>query len=102
MLTVKTKIGSSNISGIGLFADQFIPKGTIVWKFQEGFDLLLSKEEIIKLSEPAQKQFYNYAYLDKKYNKYLLCSDDARFFNHSDDFNCDKIIDNITTSIIDI
>ncbi len=102
MLMVETKIGPSKISGIGLFADQFVPKGTTVWKYQEGFDLLLSKEDIEKLSDPAQKQFYNYAYLDKKYNTYMLCSDDARFFNHSDNFNCDEKTDDITTAIRDI
>lgn len=95
---VKTQIGPSKISGIGLFADQFIPEGTVVWKFQEGFDLLLSKEQIDKLSKPAQIQFYNYSYLDKKYNKYMLCSDDARFFNHSENFNCDERIDDTTTA----
>jgi SET domain-containing protein len=102
MLMVKTKIAPSNISGIGLFADEFIPKGTMVWKFQNDFDLILSKEEVEKLSVPTQKQFYNYAYLDKKYNKYMLCSDDARFFNHSDNFNCDERIDDITTATRDI
>jgi hypothetical protein len=30
MLYVKTKIGPSEIEGIGLFADEFIPKDTII------------------------------------------------------------------------
>jgi SET domain-containing protein len=102
MLTIKTKLGKSDISGIGLFADQFIPQGTIVWKFMPNFDLLLSEDEIQKLSESAQKQFYNYAYLDKKYNKYVLCSDDARFFNHSDNPNCDDGTDDVTIALRDI
>ena len=37
---VKTKIGPSGIAGISLFADQIIPKGTVVWRYQECFDLL--------------------------------------------------------------
>ena len=102
MLLVKTKIGSSKISGIGLFADQFISKGTLIWKFQEGFDLLLSAQEMEKLSEPAKAQFINYAYLDTKRNQYLLCSDDARFFNHSKNPNCDDSKDDETTSLQDI
>ena len=102
MLMVKTKLGPSKISGMGLFADQFILKGTLVWKFQEGFDLLLAEEEVEKLSEPAKEQFYNYAYLDKKHGKYLLCSDDGRFFNHSDTHNCDERIDDLTTAVRDI
>lgn len=32
MLIVKTKLGLSNINEIGLFADEDIPRGTIIWK----------------------------------------------------------------------
>lgn len=87
MLLVKTKIGSSRINGIGLFADQFIPKGTPTWKFQQGFDLEINKNDLEKLSEPAKEQFLKYAYLDIKTDTYILCFDDARFFNHADDAN---------------
>ena len=97
MLTIKTKINISTIEGIGLFADQYIPKGTVVWKFDPSIDLVLSKEEIDRLSKPSQEQFYKYAYLDKERGKYLLCGDDARFFNHSPKPNCDETIDNDLT-----
>ncbi len=88
MLLVKTKIGPSKISGIGLFADQFIKKGTVIWKFQPGFDLRVDKKALNKLSKPAKKQFLRYAYLNPDTHKYVLCFDDARFFNHSENPNC--------------
>ena len=88
MLLVQTKIGPSAIQGIGLFANQFIPKGTQIWKFQSGFDLLIDKNEISKLSEPAREQFLKYSSLSPKTNKYLLGFDDDRFWNHSDNPNC--------------
>ncbi len=88
MLLVKTKIGQSKIHGIGVFANQFIPKGTPIWKFQPGFDLKIDKSELANLSEPAKEQFFEYTYLNPKTNKYILCFDDARFFNHSDNPNC--------------
>lgn len=87
MLLVKTKIGPSAIAGIGLFTDEFIAKGTPVWKFEEGFDVRLTKEQFSKLSLPAQKQVLNYSYFNPHTDKYVLCSDDARFFNHSTDPN---------------
>ncbi len=87
MLLVKTKIGPSEINGTGLFADQFIPKGTLVWKFQYP-DLKIDKSELPKLSEPAREQFLKYAYLNPKTDRYVLCFDDSRFFNHSDNPNC--------------
>ena len=87
-MLVKTKIGPSKINGTGLFANQFIAKGTAVWKFQSGFDSKVEKSELGNLSEPAREQFLKYAYLNTKTNKYILCFDDARFFNHSDNPNC--------------
>ena len=87
MLLVKTKIGQSKINGIGLFADQFIKKGTTIWKFQPGFDLRIDNDELSKLSESAKEQFLKYAYLNHDSHKYILCFDDARFFNHSDEPN---------------
>ena len=84
MLLVKTKLGLSNINGIGLYADEFIPKGTLVWRFEEKLDL--------KLCEPAYqalKTQYDFETLDKYIYKsrvsgcFILCTDDARFINHS-------------------
>jgi len=83
MLLIKTKIGLSKIHGIGLVANQFIPKGKTVWKFTLGFDIKLSKQKLEKLPMPIKKQILNYTYLDQKTGKYILCGDDARFFNHS-------------------
>ncbi len=88
MLFVKTKIGVSKINGIGLFADQFIPEGTLIWRFIDGFDLRIDKSDLDRIiSEPAKEQFLKYAYLNLRTLKYVLCFDDARFFNHSDDPN---------------
>jgi SET domain-containing protein len=97
MLLVKTKLGNSPIAGIGLFADESITKGTKLWQYEPKLDLLLSKAEVETLSEPAQEQFYKYAYLDRERNRYLLCGDDARFWNHSENPNCDETTDNDST-----
>ena len=98
MLLVKTKIGQSKINGIGLFADQFIAKGTLVQKFMPGFDLIIPESEIQKLSEPAREQFLKYAYKNKD-GQYILCFDDTRFLNHSDNPN---LISNDPVEEIDI
>jgi len=68
MLLVKTSIGPSKIHGIGLFATQFIPKGEVLWRFEPGFDLELSKDDILRLSPPAQVQVLKYSYLDKAWS----------------------------------
>ena len=87
VLMVKTKVGPSKIHGIGLFADQFIPKGTMTWRFVPNFDLRINPDELLRLSEPARKLFWNYAYVDKYNDHYILCFDDERFINHSENPN---------------
>ena len=51
MLLVKTTLGTSKISGIGLFANQFIPKDTIIWKYTDGVDLKISDEKLLELEK---------------------------------------------------
>lgn len=83
MLRVKTKIGVSTVHGIGLFADEFIPKGTVTWQYDPEFDTAFSKEQVDSMPLPAQKIFWHYAYFDKELNRFVLCADDQRFINHS-------------------
>lgn len=103
MLLVKTKLQQSPISGIGLFADEIIKKGTIVWKYNPVIDILLNKIQIDELPVVVQKQVNNYAYFDNVFNGYVLCGDDARFFNHSDNPNCDDTPPSeVTIAVCDI
>ena len=82
MLCVKTVLKQSLIHGIGLFADEDIPKGTIVWKFNDLIDLVLSEEQIDSLEEASKSQILNYSF--KTVNGYyVLVGDDNRFINFS-------------------
>ena len=83
MILVQTKLGKSSKHGIGLFADQFISKGTVTWKYNPLYDSAFTQEEVDRMSEPARKQFLHYAYFDKNLNKHVICFDDQRFINHS-------------------
>ena len=81
-MLVKTTVKPSQIEGLGLFADQLIPRGTAVWRFTPGFDLLIDGRQLASLSPAARSQFRKYSYVSKKTHQYVLCFDDARFFNH--------------------
>ena len=85
MILVKTTLGVSAKHGIGLFADQFIKKGTVTWEYAPEFDTAFTEEQIARMSEPAQKIFWHYAFYDKKQDKHVLCFDDQRFINHDKD-----------------
>jgi len=87
MLLVKTRIGASAIHGTGLFANEFIPKGTTIWEFTPGFDLYVKAADIGRLPAAAQAQMLKYCYRDRETGQYVLCADDARFLNHSDQPN---------------
>ncbi|MGZ4055202.1 MAG: SET domain-containing protein [Bacteroidia bacterium] len=89
MLTVKTSLKLSAIpnAGIGLFAEEFIPKGTKIWEFTPGLDLKFTEEEYSKFNDLNTDFLFKYTY--KCNGEYILCVDNGRFINHSDDANTD-------------
>jgi uncharacterized protein len=101
MLLIDARAGKSDIHGIGLIANQFIPKGTRMWTFKPGFDLILSEKDINSMSEFSRSQVIWYAYYDKSTAVYVLSSDDDRFTNHSDSPNTINIGDDVF-ALVDI
>lgn len=83
MLLVPTTLAQSSIHGIGLFAVERIEEGAVLWEFTPGFDLELSRSDVEKLSPACQRRVLEYAYYNAQKVRYILCSDDARFINHS-------------------
>ncbi len=107
MLLVKTKIQESPIHGVGLFADQFIPKGTEVWRFTHGFDQKFTREQILSFPELVQIYLYKYSWKSKKTGLYCFSSDNGKYFNHSENPNVLSSYENgedevITRAIRDI
>lgn len=105
MLLVKTRLGVSHIHGIGLFAQEFIAAGTLIWVFHPKIDLKLTSHEIAELPPACRVQIERYSYKEKHSGLYLLCGDDARFFNHTADPNCvdlDNGEEGITIAKVDI
>lgn len=86
MLRVKTRLSPSGIHGIGLFAAESIPKGTVLWGFDPPLDERFTPEEVAGMP-PMMKTFLaRYAYSDR--GTLVLCGDHARFMNHSPTPNC--------------
>ncbi len=85
MLMVKTILNVSGVHGIGLFADQDISKGDIIWayhkqtcqkyRFKEFLDLCYS------LPLVGIQNLINYSYI--KNHKIYYITDNTRFINHS-------------------
>jgi SET domain-containing protein len=88
MLLVKTYLDRSPIHGIGIFAAEPVARGTVIWRLHPAIDVQLTADQLEVLAPPAREQLEKYTYLDPVLRTYVLCGDDARFFNHSDDPNC--------------
>lgn len=83
MLKVKTIVKESNIQGLGLFAAEEIPKGTVIWEYNQMFDITFTKEQYDNMSDFEKNLLKTYSYFNKKKNAYIYSIDDSRFTNHS-------------------
>jgi SET domain-containing protein len=91
MLLVKTRVAPSTVDGLGLFADQFIPKGTRIWQYDERVDSRFDDSRLAGLSEAEQEALLKHAYVNPRTLLYVFCGDDARYLNHSDSPNTEDI-----------
>ena len=84
MLLVKTQIKPSEISGIGLFADEDIPKNTIIHK-ECAFTVEFTKEQLKDLTEYHLEFLKIYSYEFEGITR--ISVDHDKFMNHSDNPN---------------
>lgn len=84
MLLIATRIGTSPLHGLGLFAAEPVAAGSEIWRFTPRFDLELSKAEVGALPRPAREFVEHFGYLDGRLGRWVVCFDNARFMNHSD------------------
>lgn len=82
MLLIKTYLKETDGKGIGLFAGEKIAAQTMWHKDEELFDRKFSKQFVIE--NGLEKYFYHYATYHLEEDCFYLCSDNARFVNHSE------------------
>ena len=99
LFRTEVKVATDPRMGLGLFAAEFIPKGSIVWEFVEGVDIKVSADRVEKMSEVQQEYFEKYAWVEDDY--YYSSCDLTNFVNHSYQPNL-KIIDEVMISLRDI
>lgn len=92
MTTVRIKHGQSSVHGIGCFAIEQIEPGDLVWRFDPDFDVVFKAAFVRSLSDAARENVLTYAFVSKTTGDYILCSDDSRFMNHSDEPNIRCVI----------
>jgi hypothetical protein len=85
MLLIKTYLDKSSIHGLGVFADQFIRKGTKVWRFVDGFDRAYSPNDFARLPKAAKTYIQTHGY--RVDGEILLTVDHDHHMNHSERAN---------------
>jgi uncharacterized protein len=83
MLLIPTRVGPSAIHGLGLFAVEFVPRGTPIWRFASGFDRECSPDELAGWPPPAQAHARWFGWVRPEDGHVILSGDHACFMNHS-------------------
>ena len=86
MLTINTYLAPSRVHGIGLFAAEFIPAGSPVWKYNRDIDKIFKKEVFLaicnRLDSCSLRHLLNSSYI--RGGRYFYLTDNARFINHTE------------------
>ena len=70
--------------GLGLFAKEFISKGSVVWEFVNGLDIKISMDEFNTLNDAQKEYFIKYGWIQKGEEDFYYSSGDlSNFMNHS-------------------
>ena len=84
MLLVKTHMGYSPIHGIGVFAEEALPKGTPVWRYEPTVDHRFGQAHIAMFPKIFQDYVQHHALPLPTIPDTLLCGDNARYINQQD------------------
>lgn len=96
MFLIHTCVKPSRIHGMGVFAAEDIPAGTLIWIYNEKVDWRMSEDDLSRFPEPFQSRMRDYSYRLPS-GDYVFCGDNAKFMNHSNSPNCDDSGDRTVT-----
>ena len=78
-------------AGLGLFADEFIPKGTVIWRFDGPVDRRYDESQLAALPEEDRERLLTFCYLNPGTRLYVCCGDNDRYINHSEQPNTEDL-----------
>lgn len=103
MMLVRCHLGRSKIEGLGVFIDEPVAEGAVVWRFDRRFDLLVSRAELDAAPAHVRAFYGRYAYEIEGHPDHLaLDGDDGRFMNHADRPNLDFSTPGVARAVRDI
>ena len=89
MMLVKNYVAPSAIQGVGVFAGERIPKGTRIYEYVEGVDIVMTREQTAAYGAEFARFMRIFAYVDPVDRTMVISIDNSRFMNHADHPNTD-------------
>ena len=84
MMLIHTYVAPSSIEGVGIFAAEDVPAGTLIWRLDPSLDRLLSPEQIAALPAIHREFVERYGYPYPHDQRLTIIElDNGRFMNHS-------------------
>ncbi len=87
MMMVSTELRPSSIHGIGTFLLEDVKAGDLIWRFDSRIDRIFSDVEIHSMPEQLRAFLNMYSTFHEPSGLWVLCGDNGRHFNHSDEPN---------------
>lgn len=84
MIHIRYKIQASNTHGIGLFADQDIKAGDLIYTPNPLLDVDITEAQFETLSPSEQKEVMYYGYFNHKTHQWHVAFDAIRILNHGE------------------
>jgi SET domain-containing protein len=94
VLLVRTSVRQSPIHGLGVFAEEDIPDGAILWRFDPMLDRLIPEEELGGMPDHLVEFIEVYSEYFPELRVLVLSGDNDRFTNHSNDPNTEVVLPN--------
>jgi uncharacterized protein len=86
MLKVKSVVRKSPLNGLGVFADEPIRRGQVVWRFDGWYDRKVPQEVYAALGQ-ADREYMDRFHYEDRFGDIVCTMDDCRFMNHAEDSN---------------
>jgi uncharacterized protein len=94
VLLVKTSVRQSPIHGLGVFAEEDIPAGTVLWRFEPLLDRMILEADLAGLPEEVVAFVDIYSEYFPELGLLVLSGDNDRYTNHSEAPNTEVILPN--------
>ncbi len=87
MMMVETELRPSAIHGTGVFLLEPVRRGDLIWRFDDRVDRVYPDVELAGMPERLRTFLSIYSTYHEQTGLWVLCGDNGRHFNHSEEPN---------------